>query len=526
MNVIIRNVKVLDGSGSPAFRADIGFEGDRIAEIGDLSMAEANTVINGTDLTAAPGFIDIHSHSDFTLPINPRAESKVRQGVTTEVIGMCGSSPAPINAISKRHAMATNPDLSWEWNSFGEYLDYLCQQACGEPGRTGLSINVVPLVGHGTIRGTVMGLDNRPPSTDEMAAMKRLVAQAMDEGAWGMSTGLIYPPGVYASTDEIVELSSTVAKRGGFYFSHIRGEAATLVQAVSEAIEIGERAGLPVQIAHLKAQMSENWLLMIQALALIDDARARGLDVAADRYPYTASSTSLLARLPAWAHDGGTTALLERLQPSETRRRIKEEMMIRPHQWHTALIAFSPNCPDFEGLTVADIAEHRGADPAETALDILLEAEAQVSIVHFSMSEDNLRTVLRHPAVMIGSDGAARIPTGPLGEGKVHPRSYGTYPRVLGKYVREEGTLSLPEAIHKMSGLPAGRLTLSDRGRLVKGLKADLVLFNPATVRDRATFTEPYHYPVGIEYVFVNGQAVVTPEGHTGALPGQILRKP
>jgi N-acyl-D-amino-acid deacylase len=526
MNVIIRNAKVLDGSGSPAFRADIGFEGDRIAEIGDLSMAEAKTVINGTDLTAAPGFIDIHSHSDFTLPINPRAESKVRQGVTTEVIGMCGSSPAPINATSKKHALATDPDLPWEWNSFGEYLDYLRQQACSEPGRTGLSVNVVPLVGHGTIRSTVMGLDNRPPSTDEMAAMKRLMAQAMDEGAWGMSTGLIYPPGIYASTDEIVELASTVAKRGGFYFSHIRGEAATLVQAVSEAIEIGEQAGLPVQIAHLKAQMPENWSLMIQALALIDDARARGLDVAADRYPYTASSTSLSARLPAWAHDGGTTALLERLQPSETRRRIKEEMMIRPHQWHTALIAFSPNSPDFEGLTVADIAERRGTDPAETALDILLEAEAQVSIVHFGMSEDNLRTVLRHPAAMIGSDGAARIPTGPLGKGKVHPRSYGTYPRVLGKYVREEGTLSLPEAIHKMSGLPAGRLSLSDRGRLVKGLKADLVLFNSATVRDKATFTEPHHYPVGIEYVFVNGQTVITPEGHTGALPGQILRKP
>ncbi len=525
MNVIILNVEVLDGSGSPVFRADIGLEGDRIAEIGDLSIAKAGTIINGSNLIAAPGFIDIHSHSDFTLPINPRAESKVRQGVTTEIIGMCGSSPAPINATSKKHALATNPDLPWEWNSFGEYLDYL-RQACSEPGRTGLSVNVVPLVGHGTIRGTVMGLEDRTPTADEMAAMKWLVAQAMDEGAWGMSTGLIYPPGVYASTDEIVELSNTAAKRGGFYFSHIRGEAATLVQAISEAIEIGERAGLPVQIAHLKAQMPENWPLMIQALALIDDARARGLDVAADRYPYTASSTSLSARLPAWAHDGGPSALLERLQSPETRRRIKEEMMIRPHQWHTALIAFSPNRPDFEGLTVADIAERRGADPAETALDILLEAEAQVSIVHFSMSEDNLRTVLRHPVVMIGSDGAARIPTGPLGEGKVHPRSYGAYPRVLGKCVREEGTLSLPEAIHKMSGLPAERLGLSDRGRLVKGLKADLVLFNPATVRDKATFTEPYHYPVGIEYVFVNGQAVVTPQGHTGALPGQVLRKP
>lgn len=517
MNVIIRNTEVLDGNGTPSFRTDIGLEGDRIAEIGDLSAATAGTVIDGTGLTAAPGFIDMHSHSDFTLPINPRAESKIRQGVATEVIGMCGISPAPINATSKRHARAMNPDLSWEWSTFGEYLDCLRQQ--------GLAVNVVPMVGHGTIRDTVMGLDSRAPTTDEMAAMKRLVVQAMDEGAWGISTGLIYPPGIYASTDEIVDLCHVVAERGGLCFSHIRGEAATLVEAVAEAIKIGEQTGLPVQIAHLKAQMPENWPLMAQALALIDDARARGLDVAADRYPYTASSTSLSARLPAWVHDGGPSALQERLRQPETRQRIKEGAMIGPDQWHTALIAHAPTCPEFEGFTVAEIAEQRGADPAETALDILLEAEAQVSIVHFSMSEENLRAVLRHPAIMIGSDGSARAPEGPLGEGRAHPRSYGAFPRVLGKYAREEGALSLPEAVYKMTGQPAERLRLSDRGRLAKGFKADVVLFDPNTVRDKATFTEPYRYPVGIEYVFVNGQMVVTPEGHTGALPGEILQK-
>ena len=370
-----------------------------------------------------------------------------------------------------------------------------------------------------------MGLNDRAPTTDEMAAMKVLVAQSMDKGAWGISTGLIYPPGVYASTDEIIELCNTVAQRDGFYFSHIRGEAGTLLQAVSEAIEIGEQAGLPVQIAHLKAQMPENWPLMAQALALIDDARARGLDIAADRYPYIASSTSLSARLPAWAYDGGRDALLKRLQTPDTRQRIKEGAMIGPDQWHTALIAYAPTRPEFEGFTVAEIAEQRGADPAETALDILLEAEAQVSIVHFSMSKENLRQVLNHPAVMIGSDGSARMPEGPLGQGKAHPRSYGAYPRVLGKYVREEVVLSLPEAVRKMTGMPAERLRLSDRGRLAKGMKADVVLFNPDTVRDRATYTEPYQYPVGIEYVFVNGQVVVTPEGHTGALPGEILQK-
>lgn len=513
-DVIIRNGLILDGSGASGYTSDVAIAGDRIEEIGDLSAAAANTIIDGVGLVAAPGFIDMHSHSDFTLPINPRAESKVRQGVTTEVIGQCGASPAPWNAKSGAMLQAQHPHLPWEWNTFGEYLGYLLQG--------GLAVNVVPLVGHGMIRSTGMGLDDRAPTADEMAAMKQLVAQAMDEGAWGMSTGLIYPPGVYATIDELVELSRVVAERGGFYFSHIRGEGKTLLKAIREAIEIGERANLPVQISHLKAVSPENWALLPQALELIDGARARELDVAADRYPYTAASNGLSNQLPAWAHDGGPAALIERLQQPDIRRRIMADA--RTHQWDRALVVHAPKCPEFEGLTVAEIADQRGADPVEVVPDMLLEAELKVSIVGFVMNEDNLRTVLRHSAVMICSDGQALNPTGPLGQGKSHPRSYGAFPRVLGKYVREEAVLSLPEAIHKMSGLPAERLGLSDRGRLAKGLKADMVLFNPRTVRDQATYTEPYRYPVGIEYVFVNGQAVVTPKGHTGALPGQILR--
>jgi N-acyl-D-amino-acid deacylase len=413
--------------------------------------------------------------------------------------------------------MANHPDLPWEWSTFGQYLDYLRQQ--------GLSVNVVPLVGHGMIRATGLGLADRAPTTDDMTAMKRLLVQAMDEGAWGLSSGLIYPPGMYASTDELVELSRVVADRGGFYFSHIRGEGATLLEALAEAIEIGERAGLPVQIAHFKATGPENWSLLPQALALVDKARSRGLDVAADRYPYIASSTSLSAQLPAWAHDGGRTALLERLQRPDSRQRMVADLAARSPHWDKIVITHSPHRPEFETLSVAEIAEQRRADPAETALNVLREAEARVSVVHFGMKEENLRAVLCHPAVMIGSDGSARIPEGPLGEGKAHPRSYGTFPRVLGKYAREEGVLSLPQAVRKMSGQPAERLGLPDRGHLRKGLKADLVLFNPDTVRDRATFAQPYQYPVGIEYVFVNGSAVVTPEGHTGALPGQILER-
>lgn len=515
MNIVIRYADVLDGTGAPAFRADVGLAGDRIAAIGDLSTATANVAIDGTGLTAAPGFIDMHSHSDFTLPINPRAESKVRQGVTTEVIGQCGDSAAPLNPTTRELARVAHPHLPWDWTSFGEYLDYLRRQ--------GLAVNVVPLVGHGTIRSASMGLDDRAPAPSEMEAMKRLVTQAMDEGAWGISTGLIYPPGLYASTDELVELASVVAERGGFYSSHIRGEGSRLLKAVGEAIEIGERAGVPVQIAHLKASKPENWSLLPQALKLIDDARARGLDVAADRYPYTASSTSLSAQLPPWAHDGGSVALLDRLRSPETRQRILAGA--RERQWDKVLIAHSPNCSEIESLTIAEIADERGTAPDETVLDILLETETRVSVIHFGMKDENLHAVLRHPAVMIGSDGSARMPTGPLGEGKSHPRSYGTFPRVLGKYAREEGVLSLPEAVRKMSRLPAERLGLSDRGRLAKGMKADMVLFNPDIVRDSATYTEPYQYPVGIEYVFVNGQVVIGPEGHTGALPGRILSR-
>jgi N-acyl-D-amino-acid deacylase len=514
---IIRNVDVLDGSGAPAYRADIALEGDRIAAIGDLVASASSGTLIGNGLVAAPGFIDIHSHSDYTLPINPRAESKIRQGVTTEVIGMCGGSAAPLDPEDRERLKASRPELPWTWTSFADYLGFLREK--------GTSVNVVPMVGHGTVRGMALGQEDRPPTADEMAEMQRLVAQAMDEGAWGLSTGLIYAPSSFSNTEELVELSRVPAERGGFYFTHIRGEGPTLLDSVSEAISIGERAGLPVQIAHFKAQGPENWHLLDQALALLDEARARGVDVAADRYPYVASSTGLRAYLPQWAHDGGTEALLQRLADPEQRKRILDTPFPRGRRWEATMISYARTHPEWEGLNVAQIAAQRGADPTETALDLVLEGDGNVSVVHFGMDEDNLKKALRHPAIMVGSDGSARAPYGPLGEGKAHPRNYGTFVRVLAKYAREEGVLSMAEAVHKMSGMPAARLGLCDRGRLEVGLKADLVLFNPDTVRDRATFTDPYQYPEGVEYVYVNGQAVVTPEGHTGALPGQVLER-
>jgi N-acyl-D-amino-acid deacylase len=517
MKVIIRNVDVLDGSGAPAIQGDIGLEGERIAAIGDLSAATGETTIDGTGLTAAPGFIDIHSHSDRTLPINPRAESKVRQGVTTEVVGMCGSSPAPLNDAARDTLSSRAKYLSWQWTTFGEYLDTLRRQ--------GISVNLVPMVGHGTVRSVVIGLDARAPTADEMAEMKRLIAEAMDDGAWGLSTGLIFSPGVYASTKELIELCQVPAERGGYYFTHIRGEDEHLLDALAEAVQIGEQAGVAVQIAHLKTFEPENWPLLDRALALLDDARARGIDLAADRYPYAASSTNLAGRLPPWSRDGGPEALAARLQDADTRQRILAEVNARPTHWDRTIVASMPARPELEGVFLTEIAKQRGVAPDENAMDLLIEAGGRLSVIDFFMSEDNLKTILRHPAVMVGSDGAALVPHGPLGEGKSHPRSYGAYPRVLGKYVREEKALSLAEAVFKMSGLPAARLGLTDRGRLAQGLKADLVLFNAETVRDAATFTDPYQYPVGIEYVFVNGQAVITPEGHTGALPGEILER-
>lgn len=523
MQTIIRNVDLLDGSGAPVFYADIALQGDCIVAIGDLSAIEAKTeidapiVIDGRGLIAAPGLIDMHSHSDYTLPINPRAESKIRQGVTTEVIGMCGASPAPLDPTQREQRRAWHPELPWTWTSFADYLGYLREN--------GISVNVVPMVGHGAVRSMAVGEDDRAPTADEMDEMKRLIAQAMDEGAWGLSTGLIYAPGSFATTEELIELSRVPAARGGFYFSHIRDEGAGLLDAVAEAIAIGKGAGLPVQIAHFKAQGPENWHLLDRALSLLDEARARGVDVAADRYPYIASSTSLRAYLPQWVHDGGMAALLQRLADPEQRRRILETPFPRGRRWETIVVSDARAHPEWEGLSVAQIAAQRNADPTETAMDLILEGEGNVSVVHFSMSEDNLKQVLRHPAVMIGSDGSARAPYGPLGEGKAHPRNYGTFVRVLGVYAREEGVLTLPEAVHKMTGLPAARLGLSDRGHLAVGKKADLVLFDPETVRDRATFADPYQYPEGIAYVFVNGEAVITPEGHTGALPGRVLER-
>lgn len=524
LDLLIRNGLIVDGSGVAGYPGDIGVQGGRIVEIGRLEAAEAETTIDASGQVVTPGFVDMHSHADFSLPANPTADSLVRQGITTVVMGQCGSSPAPLLAGTREGAIATlsDPDipLPWEaWSTFGSYLAYLVE--------IGTSLNVVPLVGQGMVRGGVMGFSAEQADERQMAQMQAEVLRAMESGAIGVSSGLTYPPGSYSRTEELIELVRPVGQRGGYYFSHIRSEGETLLEAIAEAIRIGHETGAAVQISHLKAAGRLNWSKAEQALDLIDRARDEGLDVTCDMYPYLASSTGLTMLAPDWAHEGGKAALLERLADPMTRERIKTDPHIdrlsRMAGWEDVFICHSPNAPDYEGHTIADLARSASLPVYDWILDALLETELQVEMVAFLMSEDNVKMQLRHPAVMIGSDGVGLAAEGPLAKGVPHPRNYGTYPRLLGNYVRDENVLSLEEAVWKMSGYPAQKLRWPDRGLLRRGYRADLVVFDPGTVADRATYQAPHQYPIGIQHVIVNGVPVIRDSVHTGARPGSVL---
>jgi N-acyl-D-amino-acid deacylase len=526
-SLLIKNGSVIDGSGAPAFRADVAVDGDRIVAIGPGMQGGAQREIDATGLYVTPGFIDIHSHSDLFFLDCPSAESKVRQGVTTEVVGMCGFSPAPVHperaSMVEAWVGGIGSRLKVGWKSFGEYLDRL---RLATP-----SVNIVHFVGHGALRLAVIGPDSRAPTLDEQKAMEKLLAEALDAGTFGYSTGLVYAPSAYAQTGELIALARSMASRGGLYFSHIRGEAGTLERAILEAIGIGETAGVPIQIAHMKAAGRENWGKMERALRLIDEARARGVDVTADIYPYTAGSTKMDTLLPAWVHDGGVARLLERIGDRATRRKIIDECSVDGDRWRTTsgavgldevLIATCPR-QELEGLTLAELARRRGETPAEAMLNLLAEARAQVSMIIFTMSEANVARGLAHPHVMIGSDSLG-LSSGPGPHpGKPHPRMYGTFPRVLGQYVREERLLSWETAINKMTGMPAAKLGLSERGLIQPRYFADLAIFDPATVKDEATYKDPHRYPSGIPYVIVNGQIVVGDGAMKPVPAGRVL---
>ena len=525
LDILIHNGLVIDGTGSAGRLAEVAVQGDRIVEVGQTDSREAESVIDASGCVVAPGFIDMHSHADWSLPVQPTADSLVHQGITTAVVGQCGSSPVPLLRGTRDEMIAAHATreytLPWgEWSTFGSYLDYLAQM--------GTSINVVPLVGQGTIRTAVMGFVAHPPDDEQMERMQSEVIKAMESGAFGLSTGLIYPPGCYTTTEELIAVTQPIRERGGIYFSHIRGEGQTLLKAMAEAIQIGRETGTAVHTAHFKAAGRDHWEKAALALELIDQARAQGLNVTADMYPYVASSTSLVTFLPEWAREGGKAAILRRLADPETCQEMTSDMQSSPYgrgvEWDKVLIAKSPRRRNDQGQYVSELAARAGQSPRAWVLRVLLETELDVSMIRFGMSEDNLRLQLRRPWMMIGTDGYGLAIEGPLSGGVPHPRNYGTFPRVLGHYVREQKVILLEEAIRRMSGLPAQTLRLADRGLVKKGYTADLVIFDPNTVADRGTYEMPHQYAAGIPHVIVNGKLVIHQGNHTQRRPGSVLR--
>ncbi|MDO9028502.1 MAG: D-aminoacylase [Candidatus Roizmanbacteria bacterium] len=526
LDILIKHGTIVDGTGAPSFQADLGIADGRIAVVaGDLEQ-EATRTIDAHGLHVAPGFIDPHSHSDFPLLADPRAQSKIRQGVTTEVIGNCGETPAPLMgaAVEEVSDKAKTFGVAVTWRTMGEFLDRL-----RNPGTV---LNVIPQVGHNNVRGSVIGYADVQPTPHQQAAMERLVEEAMEQGARGLSTGLYYPPGYYARTEEVIGLARAAARHGGIYTSHIRSESDLVLEAVKEAIEVGQKAGIAVEIAHLKVDGHRNWPNVDRLLALMDDAQAKGLRVGFDQYPYVAASTWLACILPYWAQAGGCRAVAERLRNPEVRARLERDWEENRADWDNRsgvrdwtgiVVSDSWNRPALLGKNMAQIAKEEGKDPLDTVFDLIAASEGLISGVFFTQDENIVRTLMRHPLVVIGSDGSSLNAEGALGQRKVHPRNYGTFPRVLGRYVREEQVLSLEEAVAKMTAGTAERFGLTDRGIVREGTWADLVLFDAQTVLDTATFDDPCQYPVGIAYVIVNGQVVLEQGQYTGVLAGRLL---
>jgi N-acyl-D-amino-acid deacylase len=515
-DVLIRNGTLFDGTQSAPLPADVAVQGDHIVAVAPNLPGSAQLTIDAAGKAVSPGFIDMHTHSDFSLLVEPDGDSKLRQGVTTEVVGNCGDAPAPAYGpwVEELEHNFSAKGLQVTWHTFGEYLANLAQL---KP-----ILNVIPLVGHGAIRGSVMGIENRRPTPAELARMKELTKAALDEGAWGMSTGLIYPPG---------ELARVVQQAGGFYASHVRGEGRTVFAAVNEAIEVGRRAELPVQVSHLKISGYRTWDRIEELLKIVDDAVAQG-GVYFDQYPYAASSTFLLGALPEWTYVGGAEAAARRLADPAVRRQLRDYVEQSPAEfwdyagtrdWEGILITNYPPNPGYQGLTVADVARQLDNDPFDTLLDLLVEAECVADCVLFDQHEPNVQQIMQHELVMVGSDGYSVKADGYMGKCAMHPRSYGTFPRVLGRYTREQRLLSWPQAIYKMTGLPARALGISDRGVLRPGAYADIVILDPETVLDQATFTQAHQYPIGIEHVFIDGQHAVKDGKTTGIRAGMVL---
>jgi len=526
LDIVIKNGVVVDGTGNPPFNVEVGISDSRIVLIAKEIDQQAVQTIDALGLQIAPGFIDPHTHSELTLLVNPKAESKIRQGVTTEIVGNCGGSPGPLlgAAMEQEKAGAEILGVDVDWTNLGGYLDRVRRQ--------GSALNVVTLVGHNTIRGAVLGFDDVQPTQAQQAEMERLVAQAMEHGACGLSTGLLYPPGYYAHTEEVIGLAKIAAKYGGIYASHIRSETDHLFEAVKEAIDIGDKADISVQISHIKLEGYRNWGGIDQLVDILEGAESRGVLLRCDQYPYDAGLSWLAYILPYWAQAGGALKVAQRLRDPQVRSQLREDWKVNRSQWEERggmqdwddlMITACHTRPEVQGETVAAIASEDGKDPLEAALDLIVMSEGQVECVCFGQLEHNVRTLMQHPLVVVGSDGESLAPYGILAESGTHPRSYGTFPRVLGHYVREEKVLSLESAVKKMSFDTARQFGLTNRGVIKEGAWADLVLFDDQTITDLATYTTPHTYPEGVPYVIVNGVTVIDQGIHTDALPGKVL---
>ncbi len=526
-DILIKGGLVIDGSGRAGETGDVLVRDGRIAEIGASLPESAATVIDAAGLAVTPGFIDIKTHSDFTLPINPKAESKVRQGVTTEIIGHCGFSTAPVLPgklqLIRDYLSASAPWLPFREMRFPEYLDTFPATA----------VNAGMLVGHHTLRLNVMGMDARPPSPAELAEMTALLEEGLAAGALGLSTGLFTPPSSYADHDEIVALCTVLKRHNGAYFTHLRDEANKVEEAVEEAIDIARSCGVHVEIVHLKCSGMDNWGKAARILAMIEAARAEGLAVDCDAYPYAAGSNPLKNLLPQWVQSGGIEAMLARLALPETRARIRIELdhdglnnWGRIPSWDCVQVSISPNLPQHAGETFGALATSRNSDPVDVVCDYLIEDKAATRVLITSIAEDDIRDIVRSPTALVGSDGNCVADYGIVSQGMPHPRFYGTFPRIISRYVHEERLLPLEAAIRKMTGATAAALRVKDRGLLREGWRADIAIFDPADFRDRATYENPHQYPSGARTtVLVNGEIVVLNAGHTGALPGTVLHR-
>ncbi|MBI9046916.1 MAG: D-aminoacylase [Anaerolineaceae bacterium] len=531
-DLIIQNGTIYDGSGQPPVKANIAIKEDRIAKIGTIDPSLAKTVLDADGLAISPGFINVMSWAPITSLHDGRSQSDIRQGVTLEVFGEAWSE-GPLNEEMRAFVLNDQADIKFDvtWSTLGEFLEHLVKK--------GVSNNVASYLGATTLRIYAMGFENRPPDENELSLMKKLTHEAMQEGALGLSTALIYPPGGYAKTEELIELAKVVAEYDGIYISHLRSEGDFFHEALDELLTIAREANIRAEIYHLKAMGQKNWPKMDQVFEKVEAAQAEGLNITADMYTYVAGGTGLTVNMPPWVEEGGHEAMIKRLKDPETRARIRQEMEDpNPVGWENMfqqvgnadnilLTSFkSEKLKALTGKTLAEAAKMRGIDPIETIFDLIVEDDTRVEAIYFSMTEENLEKQLQKPWVCIGSDAPSQSPEGAFLKSSVHPRAYGTFARYLGKYVREKGLIPLEEAIRKITSFPADNLKIKNRGLLKEGFYADIAVFDPQKIIDKATFEEPQQFAEGMQHVFVNGVQVLKDGEHTGAMPGQVVRGP